>query len=79
MNLEGNSVDALTSSFNALEAFLGDQAALDAVRGFLARDEREIPESSRVVLRQVRSMRAPPIHRFQHLIAWVPFNIQLTD
>jgi hypothetical protein len=39
MNLEGNSTDLLTSSFNALEAFLGDQATLASVRAFLAGTE----------------------------------------
>ena len=36
MNLEGNSTDALTASFNALEAFLGDQSTLATVREYLA-------------------------------------------
>ena len=36
MNLKGNSTDALTESFNALEAFLGDRDTLDKVRGYLA-------------------------------------------
>ena len=31
MNLKGNSTDALTESFNALEAFLGDRDTLDTV------------------------------------------------
>ena len=35
MNLAGNSTDALTESFNALEAFLGDADVLEKVRGYL--------------------------------------------
>ena len=35
MSKTGNSVDALTESFNALETFLGDAAVLEKVRGYL--------------------------------------------
>lgn len=51
MNLAGNSTDDLTTSFNALEAFLGDQATLAAVREYLAATDTT-PEQA-VILRHI--------------------------
>mmetsp|Transcript_29217 Transcript_29217/g.72262 ORF Transcript_29217/g.72262 Transcript_29217/m.72262 type:complete len:624 (-) Transcript_29217:202-2073(-) len=50
MNLAGNSTDALTASFNALEAFLGDQTTLATVRGHLAAAGGATPDQLKVLL-----------------------------
>ena len=52
MNLEGNSTDALTKSFNELEAFLGDQGSLETVRKLLS-DDGSITEDQRIILKQI--------------------------
>lgn len=51
MNLSGNDVEKLTSSFNALEKFLGDAETLAATRDMLKRTDIEANE--RVVLEQI--------------------------
>ena len=51
MNLEGNSTAALTKSFNELEAFLGDQAALETARTLLG--DATVSEDQKVILRQI--------------------------
>ena len=53
MNLEGNSTDALTKSFNELEAFLGDQSALETTRKLLAGTDGSVTEDQKVILRQI--------------------------
>ena len=53
MNLEGNSTDALTKSFNELEAFLGDQSALETTRKLLTNTDGSVTEDQRVILRQI--------------------------
>jgi len=52
MNLEGNSTDALTKSFNELEAFLGDQGSLTTIRAFLS-DTKSITNEQSVILKQI--------------------------
>ena len=51
MNLEGNSTDALTASFNELEAFLGDQDTLAKTRALLAGSDAT--DAQRVVLSHI--------------------------
>ena len=53
MNLEGNSTDALTKSLNELEAFLGDQSALETTRKLLAGTDGSVTEDQKVILRQI--------------------------
>jgi hypothetical protein len=51
MNLTGCDVDALTKSFNDLEAFLGDAATLAKARAML--DAKDVSEEQRAVLEQI--------------------------
>jgi|UniRef100_A0A7S0KAV3 hypothetical protein len=51
MNLTGCDVDALTKSFNDLEAFLGDAATLAEARAML--DAKDVSEEQRAVLEQI--------------------------
>ena len=51
MNLEGNSTEALTRSFNALESFMGDAEALEKTRRLL--ESNEATSEERVVLEQI--------------------------
>ena len=54
MNLTGNSVENLNSSFNALETFLGDQKTLEKVRELLKHaDDGSVSEEQRIVLNQI--------------------------
>ena len=46
MNLQGNSTDALTKSFNELEQFLGNQTALATTRTLLADDSVTKPQKT---------------------------------
>lgn len=46
MNLQGNSTDALTKSFNELEQFLGNQTALATTRTLLADDSVTKPQKN---------------------------------
>tara|TARA_B110000977_G_scaffold176155_1_gene231535 strand:- start:13631 stop:15409 length:1779 start_codon:yes stop_codon:yes gene_type:complete len=51
MNLAGNSTDALTKSFNELEAFLGNQDALELTRALRAADTTS--EDQKIVLKHI--------------------------
>ena len=51
MNLKGNSVENLNTSFNALETFLGDQTTLEKVRELLKHGT--VSEEQRIVLNQI--------------------------
>jgi len=54
MNLTGNSVENLNTSFNALETFLGDQKTLEKVRELLKHaDDGSVSEEQRIVLNQI--------------------------
>lgn len=53
MDLKGNSVENLNTSFNALETFLGDQNTLEKVRELLKRTDGSISEEQKIVLNQI--------------------------
>ena len=54
MNLKGNSVENLNTSFNALETFLGDQTTLEKVRELLKHGT--VSEEQRIVLNQIERL-----------------------
>ena len=53
MDLKGNSVENLNTSFNALETFLGDQKTLEKVRELLKRTDGSVSEEQKIVLNQI--------------------------
>lgn len=53
MDLKGNSVENLNTSFNALETFLGDQNTLEKVRELLKRTDGSVSEEQKIVLNQI--------------------------
>ena len=55
MDLKGNSVENLNTSFNALETFLGDQKTLEKVRELLKRTDGSVSEEQKIVLNQIES------------------------
>ena len=61
MDLKGNSVENLNTSFNALETFLGDQNTLEKVRELLKRTDGSVSEEQKIVLNQIEKKKKDEI------------------